>query len=43
MAKISLWLLLFFILLFLWGANNGELATIMNTGSTICLSCIGVG
>lgn len=43
MPKISLWLLLLFLLLFLWGANNGELTTIMNTGNTICLSCIGVG
>lgn len=43
MPKLTFWLLLFFILLFLWGFNNGELTAILNNGSTICLSCIGVG
>lgn len=43
MSKLSLWLLLIFVLLFLVGLNSGEIATILNTGNTICLSCIGVG
>ncbi len=43
MSQLSLWLLLLFVLLFLVGLNSGEIATILNTGNTICLSCIGVG
>ncbi len=43
MAKITIWFLIFFICLFLLGLNTGEIASILNSGTSICLSCIGVG
>jgi len=43
MPKRSLWLLILFILLLLLGLNSGEVASILNSGTSICLSCIGVG
>ncbi|AEB09829.1 hypothetical protein Desac_1998 [Desulfobacca acetoxidans DSM 11109] len=43
MLKISLWLLILCLVLFLWGINSGEIASILNSGTNICLSCIGVG
>lgn len=43
MPKISLWLLIIFVLLLLLGLNSGEVASILNSGTSICLSCIGVG
>ncbi|MEJ2068914.1 MAG: hypothetical protein P8X58_00655 [Syntrophobacterales bacterium] len=36
-------LIVFFSLLFLIGANIGEITFLWNLGKTICLSCIGVG
>lgn len=39
----SIWLLIFFALLFILGLNSGEVTVLLNTGITICLSCIGVG
>jgi len=43
MAKAPIWLLILFIVLFIWGLNTGEIANILNSGTSICLSCIGVG
>jgi hypothetical protein len=43
MTKVSLWLLILFLCLFLLGLNTGEIANILNSGTSICLSCIGVG
>ncbi len=43
MPKRSLWLLILFVLLLLLGLNSGEVASILNSGTSICLSCIGVG
>ncbi|MFP3867113.1 MAG: CD1871A family CXXC motif-containing protein [Desulfobacteraceae bacterium] len=39
----AIWLLIFFALLFILGLNSGEVKTLLNTGITICLSCIGIG
>jgi hypothetical protein len=38
-----LWLITFFIVFFIAGVNTGELPFVHNVGTTICLSCIGVG
>jgi hypothetical protein len=43
MPKLTIWLLLLFIFLFMLGLNTGEIANILNSGISICLSCIGVG
>lgn len=43
MPKRSVWLLILFIFLLLLGINSGEIADILNSGTSICLSCIGVG
>jgi hypothetical protein len=43
MLKITLWFLILFICLFLFGLNAGEITNILNSGTSICLSCIGVG
>ncbi|MDD3579573.1 MAG: CD1871A family CXXC motif-containing protein [Desulfobacca sp.] len=39
----AFWLLIFFTLLFIVGLNSGEVQILLNTGVTICLSCIGIG
>ncbi len=39
----AVWLLIFFALLFILGLNSGEVEILLNTGVTICLSCIGIG
>lgn len=38
-----LWLILLFTVFFIIGVNTGDLRVLLNLGSTICLSCIGVG
>ena len=43
MPKKILWLIIFFTVFFIMGVNSGDLTYLMNLGSTICLSCIGVG
>jgi|GEM_PF-5691474 len=43
MPKVSLWLLILFVALLLFGLNSGEVADILNSGTSICLSCIGLG
>jgi hypothetical protein len=43
MPKVSLWLLILFVALLLLGLNSGEIADILNSGTSICLSCIGLG
>jgi hypothetical protein len=43
MPKKALWLIIIFTLLFILGINTGDLDYLLNLGSTICLSCIGVG
>jgi hypothetical protein len=43
MPKKAVWLIIFFTLLFILGINTGDLGYLLNLGSTICLSCIGVG
>ena len=43
MPKKAIWLVLIFTALFILGVNTGDLDYLMNLGSTICLSCIGVG
>ncbi len=43
MSKLSIWLLILFICLLILGVNTGEIVNIMNSGTSICLSCIGVG
>ncbi len=43
MPKLTLWLLILFVGLLLLGINSGEIANILNSGTSICLSCIGVG
>jgi hypothetical protein len=43
MPKKAIWLFITFTLLFILGINTGELNYLLNTGSTICLACIGVG
>jgi len=43
MPKKALWLIIIFTLLFIIGVNLGDLDYLLNLGSTVCLSCIGVG
>jgi len=43
MPKKSFWLVTLFTILFILGINTGELTYLLNLGTTICLSCIGVG
>jgi hypothetical protein len=43
MPKFSIGLLILFICLLILGLNIGEVANILNSGTSICLSCIGVG
>ena len=43
MPKLSIWLLILFVFLLIVGVNTGEIANILNSGTSICLSCIGVG
>jgi hypothetical protein len=43
MPKKILWLIVLFTVLFVIGVNSGDLIYLLNLGSTICLSCIGVG
>jgi len=43
MPKKSFWLIVLFTIFFILGVNTGDLAYLLNIGSTICLSCIGVG
>ncbi len=43
MPKKSLWLIILFTLWFIMGVNTGDPTYLLNLGSTICLSCIGVG
>ena len=43
MPKVTIWLLVLFICLLILGLNTGEIASILNSGTSICLSCIGVG
>ena len=37
------WLIILFTVFFIVGVNTGELTYVLNVGTTICLSCIGVG
>ncbi|MGA9753611.1 MAG: hypothetical protein WBV23_00555 [Desulfobaccales bacterium] len=43
MPKKSFWLIILFTALFILGVNTGDLTYLLNLGTTICLSCIGVG
>lgn len=43
MPKLTLWVLIVCIILFILGLNTGEIVNILNSGTSICLSCIGVG
>ena len=43
MPKKSFWLIILFTGLFILGVNTGDLTYLLNLGTTICLSCIGVG
>jgi hypothetical protein len=43
MPKKSFWLIILFTALFILGVNTGGLTYLLNLGTTICLSCIGVG
>lgn len=43
MPKTVLWLIVLFTLFFIIGVNTGDLTYLLNVGTTICLSCIGVG
>jgi flagellar biosynthesis component FlhA len=43
MPKLSIALLILFICLLILGLNIGETTNILNSGTSICLSCIGVG
>ncbi len=43
MPKKILWLIILFTVFFIIGVNSGDLTYLLNLGSTICLSCIGVG
>jgi len=42
-TKLPFFLLLFFLLLFLIGANSGEPGRVLEQSWQICLSCIGIG
>ena len=43
MPKQVLWLIVLFSAFFIIGINTGDLTSLLNLGTTICLSCIGVG
>jgi hypothetical protein len=43
MPKKAFWLIILFTALFILGINTRDLSYLLNLGSTICLSCIGVG
>ncbi len=43
MPEKVLWLIIFFTAFFIIGVNRGDPAYLPNVGSTIGLSCIGVG
>jgi hypothetical protein len=43
MPKKVLWLIVLFTAFFIIGVNAGDLTYLLNVGTTICLSCIGVG
>jgi hypothetical protein len=43
MPKQFLLLIILFTALFIIGVNTGDLTYLLNLGTTICLSCIGVG
>jgi|WetSurMetagenome_2_1015567.scaffolds.fasta_scaffold201115_2 hypothetical protein len=43
MPKKSLWLIILFTAFFIIGVNLGDITYLLNLGTTICLSCIGVG
>jgi hypothetical protein len=43
MPKTVLWLITLFSILFIVGINTGDLNFLLNLGTPICLSCIGVG
>jgi hypothetical protein len=42
MPKKILWFIMLFTVFFIIGVNSGDLNYLLNLGSTICLSCIGV-
>jgi hypothetical protein len=42
MPKKILWFIMLFTVFFIIGVNSGDLTYLLNLGSTICLSCIGV-
>jgi len=41
--KISFLLIIFFLTLFVLGINLGEVSTVLEKATKICLDCIGVG
>ncbi len=43
MPKKPFWLIMLFTILFILGVNTGDLVYLLNLGSTVCLSCLGVG
>ncbi len=43
MPRSTLYLLILFTLLFIWGVNIGEISSLLSNATAICLSCIGVG
>jgi hypothetical protein len=43
MPKKVFWLIMLFTAFFILGINTGEITYLLNLGTTICLSCIGVG
>ena len=43
MPKKVFWLIILFTTFFILGINTGEITYLLNLGTTICLSCIGVG
>ena len=43
MPKKSVWLIILFTACFILGINTGDVSFLLNVGTTICLSCIGVG
>jgi hypothetical protein len=43
MPKKVFWLIILCTAFFILGINTGEITYLLNLGTTICLSCIGVG
>lgn len=43
MPKQSVWLIILFTAFFILGINTGDVSLLLNLGTAICLSCIGVG